>query len=409
MKILHTSDWHLGKYLENRERLPEQAEALAELCRIAETRQVELVLIAGDIFDSFVPPAAAEELFYNTIERLADRGRRAVVIIAGNHDSPERLCAADPLARRQGIVLLGMPGSEAVVTAETGAGAQVLQSGPGWLELAVAGVTEHAVIITLPYPSEARLEEALTQSLEETELQEAYSAKVGRIFAELAKHYRADTVNLALSHLFIAGGETSDSERPIQLGGAPTVEADRLPEHAQYIALGHLHKPQKAIGAKVPAYYSGSLLPYSFSETGYQKAVYLVEVKPGQKAKIEKVELTSGKPLARWEVNGVAELLEWCRSDQDRGAWIDVAVTVDSPLGQDEIRQIRNLREEIINIRPILKESGAACLLAEDRLAKPLKDLFEDYYQFKTGAAPQPELTRFFLEIAATDEGEAGR
>jgi exonuclease SbcD len=410
MKILHTSDWHLGKYLENRERLPEQAEALAELCRIAETRQVELVLIAGDIFDSFVPAAAAEELFYDTIERLAAQGRRAVVIIAGNHDSPERLCAAHQLAKRQGIVLLGMPGSEAAVTAGNDAGAQVLQSGPGWMELAVDGVAEHAVIITLPYPSEARLEEALTQSLDETDLQEAYSAKVGRIFAELAKHYREDTVNLALSHLFIAGGEASDSERPIQLGGAPTVEADRLPGQAQYIALGHLHKPQKAIGAKVPAYYSGSLLPYSFSETGYKKAVYLVEVKPGQRAEFEKVELTSGKALARWEVNGgVAELLEWCRSDKDAGAWIDVAVTVESPLGQEEIRQIRNLREEIINIRPILKDNGAVCLVAADRLTKPLKELFEDYYQFKTGVAPKPELTRFFLEIAATDEGEAGR
>ncbi|HYH01787.1 MAG TPA: exonuclease subunit SbcD, partial [Bacillota bacterium] len=88
MNILHTSDWHLGKYLENRERLPEQVEVMDELCRIAEVRKVDLVIIAGDIFDTFVPPAAAEELFFNTIERLSAKGRRAVVIIAGNHDSP---------------------------------------------------------------------------------------------------------------------------------------------------------------------------------------------------------------------------------------------------------------------------------------------------------------------------------
>jgi exonuclease SbcD len=408
MKILHTSDWHLGKYLENRERLPEQMEALEEICRLVETRRVELVLIAGDIFDTFVPAAAAEELFYNTVERLSAEGNRAVVIIAGNHDSPERLCAAKLLAERTGIILLGMPGSEATVTTGNKTGVQVARSGPGWLELAIAGVGEHAVIITLPYPSEARLEEVLTSSLDETVLQEAYAEKVGRIFAELADHYRPDTVNLAMSHLFIAGGEASDSERPIQLGGAPMVDAGRLPEQAQYIALGHLHKPQKAIGAKVPAYYSGSLLPYSFSETGYRKAVYLAEIYPGQAAMVEKVELMSGRPLVRWEVrHGLAELLEWCRSSQDQDAWIDVTVTVDNPLTPEDIRTIRNLRETIVNIRPSVNENDSQMLLAENRLTKPLKELFEDYYQYKTGAAPNADLTAFFMEIAAAGEEEA--
>jgi exonuclease SbcD len=408
MKILHTSDWHLGKYLENRERLPEQAAALDEICRLVETRRIELVLIAGDIFDTFVPAAAAEELFYNTVERLSDRGNRAVVIIAGNHDSPERLCAAKPLAERAGIILLGMPGSEATVNAGRDTGVRVSQSGPGWLELAIAKVAEHAVIITLPYPSEARLEEVLTASLDEAALREAYSAKVGRIFTELAGHYRADTVNLAISHLFIAGGESSDSERPIQLGGAPTVEAERLPDKAQYVALGHLHKPQKAIGAKVPAYYSGSLLPYSFSETGYRKAVYLVEAQPGRPAAVEKVELTSGRPLVRWEVTGgVAELLEWCRSAKDEDAWIDVAVTIDSPVTPEEIRTIRNLRETIVNIRPVLKDASSRLLAAEDRLTKPLRELFENYYEYKTGVAPKTKLTSVFMEIAAAGEEEA--
>jgi exonuclease SbcD len=133
----------------------------------------------------------------------------------------------------------------------------------------------------------------------------------------------------------------------------------------------------------------------------------LVEVQPGQAATVEKVELTKGKPLVRWEVNhGVAELLEWCRSDKDRDAWIDVAVTVENPLSQEEISAIRNLRETIINIRPILKDGDSQLLLAENRLTKPLKELFEDYYQFKTGVAPKAELTEFFMEIAATGEEE---
>ncbi|HEY8462451.1 MAG TPA: exonuclease subunit SbcD [Bacillota bacterium] len=405
MNILHTSDWHLGKYLENRERLPEQVEVLDELCRIAEERQVDLVLIAGDIFDTFIPSAAAEELFFDTVERLSARGRRAIVIIAGNHDSPERLCAAKPLAQRNGIILLGVPGSEATIFTGGRSGVKVVQSGPGWLELAIGNQAEHAVIITLPYPSEARLEELLTESMDETVLREAYSAKIGRIFATLENHYREDTVNLAVSHLFVAGGESSDSERPIQLGGALTVEPSQLPEKAQYIALGHLHKPQKVAGAKSTAYYSGSLLPYSFSETGYRKAVYLVKVHPGAAAEVEKIELQGGKPLVRWVAKeGVAQLMEWCRSERDRGAWIDVEVHVEQPLSQEEIQTIRNLRSEIIGIRPVMKEGVPFDLLEENRLAKPLKDLFEDYYRFKTGTSPQAELTQVFLEIAAGEE-----
>jgi exonuclease SbcD len=408
MNILHTSDWHLGKCLENRERLPEQAEVLAEISRIAEERQVDLVLIAGDVYDTYIPSAAAEELFFDTVERLSAHGKRAVVIIAGNHDSPERLCAAKPLADRNGIILLGMPASEATVGPNRELGVKVVQSGPGWLELAIAGVAEHAVIITLPYPSEARLEEVLTANPDEAALQEAYSAKVGRIFADLAAHYRNDTVNLAVSHLFIAGGESSDSERPIQLGGAPTVEADRLPGTAHYIALGHLHKPQKVGGAPAPAYYSGSLLPYSFSETGYRKAVYLVQAAPATETVVEKISINSGKPLVKWVAKeGVAQLLEWCRSERDRGAWLDVEVYVEYPLTQDEIREIRNFREEIINIRPILSGTAAELPVEENRLAKPLRELFEDYYRYKTGAAPRGELTGFFLEIAAAGEDEA--
>ncbi len=276
MKILHTSDWHLGKTLENRERLTEQREVLEELCQLTEAHAVDLVLIAGDVFDNFLPTAAAEELFFDTVERLAANGQRGVVIIAGNHDSPERLCAARQLAKRQGIILLGLPKSTAVLGQSAGGGVQVVESGAGWLELALPKVAEHAVLIALPYPSEARLEEVLTLGLDEKQLQEAYAEKIGWLFAELATHFRPETVNLALSHLFILGGETTESERPIQLGGAPTVPASKLPAAAQYVALGHLHKPQKAIGAKIPAYYSGSLLQYSFAEAGMEKAVYLV-------------------------------------------------------------------------------------------------------------------------------------
>ncbi|MCB0293286.1 MAG: exonuclease subunit SbcD, partial [Calditrichaeota bacterium] len=99
MKILHTADWHLGKRLERFSRLEEQREVLEEICGIAEQEAVDAVIIAGDIYDTFNPASEAVELFYKTVKRLADEGRRAVVAIAGNHDSPDRFAAPEPLAR----------------------------------------------------------------------------------------------------------------------------------------------------------------------------------------------------------------------------------------------------------------------------------------------------------------------
>jgi len=401
MKILHTSDWHLGKCLENRERLAEQREVLNEVCQLVESRAVDLVLIAGDIFDNFLPTAAAEELFFDTIERLADEGRRGVVIIAGNHDSPERLCAAKQLAKRYGIVLLGLPKSAAVVCQPPLGGVQVVQSGAGWLELVLPKVAEHAVIIALPYPSEARLEEVLTQELDEQRLQEAYAEKVGWLFHELAIHFRPETVNLAMSHLFVLGGETTESERPIQLGGAPTVPATKLPAAAQYIALGHLHKPQKASGAKMPAYYSGSLLQYSFAEAGTEKAVMLVEAVPGQPAQIKKLPLKSGRPLVHWVArNGFEEAVTWCREGRDPEAWIDLQIYTPTPLNTEQNRTLRGLRPEIVNLWPVLTATETGEVLALNRRALPLPELFDGFYKSKTGGVPDPELVKLFVELA---------
>ncbi|MCL6478742.1 MAG: exonuclease subunit SbcD, partial [Peptococcaceae bacterium] len=217
MRFLHTSDWHLGRTLEGRSRQAEQEEFLEELCRLADEEKIDAVLVAGDVFDAFNPPAAAEQLFYDALDNLAAGGRRAVVVIAGNHDSPDRLVAASPLARRQGIVLLGLPNDEPSFMPSTDNDhARVMAGGPSWLELAVPGCDHTAVLLALPYPSEARLKEILHDSLEDdAAAQQAYTSRIRRLFGQLAKNYRPDTVNLALSHIFVQGGWTSDSERPI--------------------------------------------------------------------------------------------------------------------------------------------------------------------------------------------------
>ena len=400
MRILHTSDWHLGKSLENRNRLQEQRAFIDELCDLVEQKEVNLVLIAGDVFDTYTPSAAAEELFYEAVDRLNGKGQRAVVVIAGNHDSPERLCAARALSYKNGIILVGYPASDPGTYGITNPNIRIADSGAGWLELSIAGCKHHAVILTLPYPSESRLAEVLSRESSEELLQQAYSDRIKSIFAGLSEKFRDDTVNLVVSHLFIRGGKESESERPIQMGGALTVAPDALPGNAHYIALGHLHRPQKVNHAPSPTRYSGSPLAYSFSETDYRKAVYVIEAVAGREAEIETVYLNAGKPLKRWVAQkGVEEALKWCEEGKDANAWIDLEIRTDNVLTTEEQKKLRELHPGILNIRPKIHTEQEQTLDYENRETKRIDELFKDYYQFRMGVEISEELMDTFLEV----------
>jgi len=207
MRILHTSDWHLGKSLENFSRIEEQEKFLEDFVQMVEENNVDLVIIAGDIYDSSNPPARAEMLFYTTLKKLSN-GERVILVIAGNHDNPERLSAASPLAYEHGVILLGTPKS--IAPKGDFRKFKILDSGEGFLEIEIKG--EKAVIIALPYPSEKRLNEIFTSELEEEKRQKSYSERVGEIFNDLSKKYREDTISgnmLFISFIFEEGSGNS--------------------------------------------------------------------------------------------------------------------------------------------------------------------------------------------------------
>lgn len=400
MRILHTSDWHLGRSLENISRIEEQRSFIDCLVNLAEEKEIDIVLIAGDIYDTYNPPAAAEELFYEAMDRLGGKGRRAVVVIAGNHDNPDRLCAASPLAYKNGIILLGYPGSDAGEYKSGTGDISIVDSGPGWLELSLPGCDSNAVILAMPYPSEARLEELLTDKAEEAELQKAYSEKIGSIFSELSGRFREDTVNLVIAHLFLMGGSTSDSERTLQVGGAMTVDPAALPEKAHYAALGHLHRPQQIRNAACPAYYAGSPLAYSFSEADYSKAVFIIDAVPGEAAVVEPVYLDCGRPLKKWYAQeGIGQAVKWCEEGKDPNAWVDLEILTDRVLTVDEQKMLRTLHPGIINIRPRLMTQETRVLDPVSREGRRIDELFRDYYKYRMGVDIPDELMEAFLDI----------
>jgi DNA repair protein SbcD/Mre11 len=411
LRILHTSDWHLGRALENVSRLEEQKEFLEQLFQICDSENIQMVLIAGDIFDTYNPSAKAQELFCAALERLSDNGKRAVVVIAGNHDNPDRLCAIAPLVYKRGIFMSGYPGEdvESKMREETKEdfsweGARLLRSGPGFMEVLVPGCAHAALVVCLPYPSEARLKEVLSQNASEEVMQKAYSQRVGEFLQNLCQEFRSDTVNLMIAHLFILGGKESESERTLQVGGALTVSAEKLPANAHYIALGHLHRPQKIANAPSPTYYAGSPLAYSFSESDYSKAVYVIEAEPGMPALIQERVLDARKPLKRWKAKSIEEALDWVEKGKDQNAWVDLEIHVDRVLKEEEQRQLRRFHPGIINIRPILKTDPSKQRELISREGRKLEELVFDFYKTKRGVEPDLELLQTLMEILGENE-----
>ncbi|GAW94338.1 exonuclease SbcCD subunit D [Calderihabitans maritimus] len=404
MRILHTSDWHLGRTLEGRSRLPEQLQFIDQLADIVKEEGVNLILVTGDVFDTYNPSAEAEELFFYALERLATGGKRAVVIIAGNHDSPDRIRAANPLALKHGISLVGYPGEKLTCGGSTG-GVERVRTGKGWLEIAVPDAEQSAVIVTLPYPSESRLNELLSRELDEGAQQVAYSDRIKQILEESSRAFRADTVNLVAGHFFMAGGWESQSERPIQLGGALAVEPAALPSHAHYIALGHLHRPQAVEGTPAPCRYSGSPLAYSFSEANQQKEVVIVDAVPDKKTLVKEVKLNCGRPLKRWQVDSLEEVYAWCNRPENLKCWVELEMKLQEPLSSSQLAELRKLHPGIVNVRVILPEVERGP--DEKRLSKmSLPEQFKLFVTRQRGVEPSKELVDFFLELVNEELGD---
>lgn len=395
MRILHTSDWHLGKTLEGRSRLAEQKLFIEELIKIVEQKQIDMILLAGDIYDSSNPPATAEALFYSAMVRLSKDGRRPIVVIAGNHDSAARLMASYPLAVRKGILLFGTP--KTVATVGNYGHFSILESGEGYFEIELRG--EKAVILTMPYPSEKRLNEIIGLELDEEKMQKSYSEKIGQLFSKNQKKFRKDTINLAMGHFFVLGGKESGSERPIQLGGSLGVHACHLPDQAQYIALGHLHRPQTVSGTEKKAFYSGSPLPYNKDEILYSKQVQVVELKPEKKADIEQIFLTNHKPIEQWEAENIEQAIALCKERSGQNSWVYLKIRTDRILESQEIREMRMAKADIIEIEAVFKNQEEENQQVQTLEEQDIQEQFCSFYLQKRHVKPGEETVDQFLKI----------
>ncbi|MGW4240823.1 exonuclease SbcCD subunit D [Streptomyces sp. NPDC004749] len=299
MRILHTSDWHLGRSFHRVSLLDAQAAFLDHLVTTVRAHDVEAVVVAGDVYDRAVPPLAAVELFDRALHRLADTGV-TTVMISGNHDSARRLGVGAGLIERAGVHLRTDP---------AGCGTPVL----------LPDTHGDVAFYGLPYLEPSLVREEF--KAERTGHEAVLGAAMDRVRADLAGR-AAGTRSVVLAHAFVVGGAPSESERDITVGGVAAVPAGVF-DGVDYVALGHLHGSQ-TITDRVR--YAGSPLSYSFSESAHRKTMWLVDLGPRGEIAAERVDCPVPRPLAR--IRGTLDdLLADPRLARHEEAWVEATLT----------------------------------------------------------------------------------
>ena len=404
MKILHTADWHLGKNIEGHSRMDEQECFLNDFIEIVERENIDLIIIAGDVYDSYNPPARAERMFYDTLKHLSKNGERLILVIAGNHDNPQRLEAPGPLARDHGILMAGVP--KTIIDTGAYGKHQVVDSGEGFVEIEING--QRAVILLLPYPSEKRLNEVLYDEVTDEEgNQKSYSDRIFSYFNQLESHFREDTINLVTSHIFAMGSEEGGSERSIQLGGTYIVEGHCFPDNAHYIALGHIHKPQIIPGTNGRGRYAGSPIHFNRREIAYGKKCMVIEIvnEDGKTVKneIREIDLPVYKSIEVWQCESVEAAIQKCQDNAERSCWVYLEIKTDHYIREDEIKKMKEYKADILEVIPKLTTS-----LTEESLERLTEesfgDVFKEFYLKERGIEADDEVLELLLSLVVQEE-----
>lgn len=390
MRFLHTGDWHVGKMLKGRSRLDEQAAVLAEILDIARREHVDALLLGGDVFDSFAPNAEAERLVYATLAEYCAAGI-PVVVIGGNHDHPRRLAALRELLDPLKIYVRAEPCSP---------------DAGGVIRLPSRDGREVAQVAVLPFVQEPRIVDACRLFDAEEQWYEAYADRVAQMMESLAHWFRADTVNILMAHVFTDGALAGGGERALHLGQVYAVSPERLPANAHYVALNHLHRPQR-VPAPAWAEYSGSPLQLDFGEVDQAKRVVLVEAHPGRPVAVQNVPLTSGRTLL--DVHGTLDELQR-RAESLRSAYLRVTLNVPAP-APGLANRVKEILPDALEVRLDYPRAEASAT-SEDGPAEsahaetagpapaiePVRRL-EAYYRREHGADLPPAVAQLFTRL----------
>lgn len=380
MKLLHTSDWHLGRQFHNQSLLADQAGVLDQVIDYVEAEQIDVVLISGDIYDRSVPPAEAVTLLNQTLRRLCVDLAVPVIMISGNHDSPERL----------------------------GFGAGLMQ-GAGLHILSDLARVDRPVVIShpegdvafygIPYCQPEHVRSVFDENVRSFD--EAHTFLVERVKTAFQPGQR----RVLLSHCFVSGAEESDSERPLSLGGADTVRWQPMRDF-DYVALGHLHAPQ--FRGETHIRYSGSLMKYSFSEVTQKKGVTRVDLPAAGPAEVTALPLMPNRDLRIVE-GEFDTLMSEGKDDPRRDDYLLVRLT-DTRAILDTLNQLRQVYPFVLHLeKPGLAPDRPAQLASREQLKRTELELFADFFEQTQGEAlsdAQREALKTVIQTVHQNEGQ---
>jgi exonuclease SbcD len=394
MKILHTADWHLGKWLGSISRLPEQKEVLEELCSIVEQENPDIVLIAGDIYDQINPPVEAVYLLHQTLMKMSANGKRAIVIIAGNHDSPERIEAIEPLLFQSGIIVAGWPFS-APMCYSIPSGISIISSAQGFVELQLPHCKYPVKVLLGAYANTVRCTPLLSPDNQDIQ------GILKKLWNNTHSLYQnKEGFNLFIGHGLFVGStipEEDEGERSVMVGGAQAIPLSYIPENIDYAALGHIHKPLKFDSASFPILYSGSPLCYSMAEAGQKKHIVMAEfVSPGQSAVLRYIELSKGKSLIKIYADSVQDALQSLSTCQN--SYVELHLILSNHITIEEKNKLYDAHDGIVDILLKMDMSNAVLESMPD-MTISISELFKSFYKEKKGIDPSKEMMQLFNEV----------
>jgi DNA repair protein SbcD/Mre11 len=387
VKLLHTADWHAGRSLHGLDRTPEIREVLREIAELAKSEAVDLVLVAGDIYDNKNPGADAETAVYEFFLEL-HRAQIPSVVIAGNHDSPSRLEAVKHLLKLTQVQVLGQP--------------QVAGQG-GVFDIPLGG--EVARVAALPFVSERRIiKVAELLDADPGQWLERYQEGMRRLLHNVTASFSSEQVNLLVMHATMDGATLSQSEYTFHSTDTYALRPDIFPQTVNYVALGHIHKAQ---GIKhYPDYagrYAGSILQLDFGEQGDGKFVYLLEAKAGRPSEILKeIPLRAGKRLKRLSLD-IDTLDRKTAEIKSFDGWLKLALKLEHPRPGLKDR----LMSEFANVLAVeveLPEVPETSSVNLEQLS--LIEAYAQYYQTRRGQSLPAELEAAFKNLLEQEPDE---
>lgn len=399
MRILHTSDFHIGKRLYSCERREEQQAVLKELSDVCRRENIDVVLVAGDLFDNFNPSVASMSLLYDSLCDIADGGKRPVILIAGNHDSPDRIDMPDSFARKNGVFFLG---NYDALQQEIKLNDRITieKTAQNYMQLRFSDYDYPLQLIVTPFVNEQRLREKFDFENEENMLRDYLQ----QVWQQTVDTYATERgIKILMTHLFVLKDENDttlepEDENAINIGGLSAIYADNIPLQIQYTALGHLHRMQRV--GKRNIWYSGSPLAYSFNEDEQQKYFLIADIEPEKEPVVRKLAIQSGIAIKNLTAESVEEALEVLSENQDY--WVQLRLITDKAISYEQSSQLHSAHSRLLQIIPEIKTES----LAGRQRSKILElqdnpvELFSEFYKSTHGGQePDGTLTELFREV----------